>query len=93
MAKFENLPPPTRLIATRSFPSPTPEQIEYERRDFLAVETRAQRQELALREAIGVAQLGGHVEGQTETAYGGFGAHVARYERMELRGGHQIGLK
>ena len=55
--------PRTLRTPTRSSPSSTPAQIEYERRRSCAVDVLAQREVLALREAEDLAQLGGHVEG------------------------------
>ncbi|CAK0137292.1 Uncharacterised protein [Burkholderia pseudomallei] len=54
---------------------------------FLAVDVRLQRDELALREAVSVAQLGRHFERHRD-GVGGFGPHVANAQRMELRSRH-----
>ncbi|MGF6739312.1 hypothetical protein OKW47_003058 [Paraburkholderia atlantica] len=54
---------------------------------FLAVDMRLQRDELALREAILVAQFGRDFEGNRHRI-GGFGTYFADTQRMELRGGH-----
>jgi hypothetical protein len=54
---------------------------------FLTVDVRLQRDELALREAVLIAQFGGDFEGDGDRV-GGFGPHFADTQRMKLRGGH-----
>ncbi len=54
---------------------------------LLTVDVRFQRDELALREAIVVAQFGRDFEGDRDRV-GGFGPHFADTQRMKLRGGH-----
>lgn len=54
---------------------------------FLTVDMRLQRDELALRKAIVVAQFGGDFEGD-RNRIGGFGPHFADTQRMKLRSGH-----
>jgi hypothetical protein len=49
----------------------------------LAVDRRPQRQELALGEAVGVAQRVRHLEGDRNRV-GGLGAHLRHAQRMEL---------
>jgi hypothetical protein len=54
---------------------------------FLTVDMRLQRDELALREAIVLAQFGRDFEGDRDRV-GGFGPDFADTQRMKLRGGH-----
>ncbi|SAK98425.1 hypothetical protein AWB79_07594 [Caballeronia hypogeia] len=54
---------------------------------LLAVDMRLERHELTLRETKRIAQGGRHVEGNGHRI-GGFGAHVADAQRMELRSRH-----
>ena len=63
LIQFENTPPLTLRTPTRSSPSSTPAQIEYERRRSWPSMLLAQRQVLALGEAEDFAQVGRHVEG------------------------------
>ncbi len=54
---------------------------------LLAVDVGLQRDELALREAVRVAQFGRHVE-RDGHGVGGLGPHVADTQRVKLRGRH-----
>jgi hypothetical protein len=54
---------------------------------LLTVDVRLQRDELALREAILLAQFGGDFEGDRDRV-GGFGPDFADTQGVKLRGGH-----